>query len=64
MGHLTAILSVDDKYIVHIDLRTNQSVEEAPTSLKDSDHNWGKLLIALESFLGLVVCANEVGSSH
>ena len=45
-GHLAAILSVDDTDIVHIDLREDQSVEEAHASLQDSIYNWGQLLIA------------------
>ena len=44
--HLAAILFVDDTDILQIDLRENQSVQEAHDALQDSVHNWGQLLIA------------------
>ena len=45
-GHLAAILFVDDSDIVHIDLRENQTTEEAHALLQESIYNWGQLLIA------------------
>ena len=45
-GHLAAIMFVDDTDIVHMDMREDQSVEEAHYSLHESIQNWGKLLMA------------------
>jgi len=45
-GHLAAILFMDDTDIIHVDLRENQSVEEAHASLQESIYNWGQLLMA------------------
>ena len=45
-GNLAAILFVDDTDIVHMDLRSDESVAEAHASLQDSINNWGQLLIA------------------
>ena len=44
-GHLAAILFVDDTDIVHMNMREDQSTEEAHYSLHESIQNWGKILM-------------------
>lgn len=44
-GSLAAILFVDDTDILHVDLDTNQSVEEAHTVFQESIYNWGQLIL-------------------
>ena len=45
-GHLAAILFVDDNDLLHIDMDTDQTVEDAHYDLQSSVSSWGKLLIA------------------
>jgi len=45
-GHLAAILFVDDCDLLHLDMRTEQTVQEAHASMQASITNWGKLLMA------------------
>ena len=44
-GSLAAILFVNDTDILHINLNTDQSVEEAHMVLQESIYNWGQLLL-------------------
>ena len=46
MGHLAAILFVEDNYLVHIDMDQDQTVAEAHEDLQASVNSWGKILIA------------------
>jgi hypothetical protein len=43
---LSAILYVDDTYLLHLNMERNESVWEVRRSLQQSIDNWGKLLIA------------------
>ena len=45
-GHLAAILFADDTDIIHIDLGSNQTVNEAHEALQASIYNCSQLLIA------------------
>lgn len=45
-GHIAAILYVDDTDVIHLDLGTEETVEEAHERLQESVISWGNLLIA------------------
>ena len=45
-GHLATILFVHDTDILHINLGSNQTVNETHEALQASIYNWGQLLIA------------------
>ena len=44
-GHLASILFVDDCDLLHLDMRAEQTVQEAHASMQESITNWGKLLM-------------------
>jgi hypothetical protein len=44
--YLLAILYVDDKDLLHIDLTKNKTVNEVHTAIQESANSWGNLLIA------------------
>ena len=46
MGHLAAILFVENNGLIHIDMDQDQTAAEAHEDLQASFNSWGKLLIA------------------
>jgi hypothetical protein len=45
-GHLIGNVFVDDIDLIHLEMRNNQTKEEAHTQFQASIDNWGKLLLA------------------
>ena len=44
-GHLAALLFVDDTYLIHINIKAEETVTVSQQAMQDSISNWGQLLI-------------------
>ena len=54
--HLSAILYVDDTYLLHIDLSKDGAVDKVHSAIQDSVYSWGNLLIATGGVLQPAKC--------
>ena len=46
IGHLAALLFVDDTYLIHINLKAEETVTVAHQYMRDIISNWGQIIIA------------------
>ena len=44
--HLAALFFVDDTYLIHINLKAEETVKVSHQDIQDSISNWGQLIIA------------------
>ena len=47
-GHLEALFFVDDIYLIHINLKDEETVTAAHQTMQYSIYNWGQILINSE----------------
>ena len=45
-GHLAALFFVDDTDLIHINLKSEETVTVSHQAMQDSISNWGQILIA------------------
>jgi len=57
-GHLIGNVFVDDTDLIHLEMRNNQTREEAHTQFQASIDNWGKLLLATGGALKPAKCSH------